>query len=54
MLHIYLFIIETLKLLAPIVRRIAEHDPDLARQMKRAGSASPSTPPKASAPMTAT
>ena len=38
MLHIYFFIIETLKLLAPIVRQIAEHDPDLARQLKRAGS----------------
>ncbi len=38
MLEIYSFIIETLKLLAPIVRQVAEHDPDLARQMRRAGS----------------
>ena len=38
MLDIYPFIIDTLKLLAPIVRQIAKHDPDLARQMRRAGS----------------
>ncbi len=38
MLDIYPFIIETLKLLATIVRQVASHDPDLARQLRRAGS----------------
>ena len=38
MLRIYPFIIETLKLLAPIFREIARHDPDLARQGRRAAS----------------
>ncbi len=38
MLDIYLFIIETLKLLAEIVRQVAKHDPDLAKQLRRAGS----------------
>ena len=37
MLRIYPFIIETLKLIAPLVREIARHDPDLARQGRRAG-----------------
>ncbi len=38
MLEIYPFIIETLKLLVSVVREIAGHDPDLARQLRRAGS----------------
>jgi len=38
MLDIYLFIIETLKLLAVLVRQVAKHDPDLAKQLRRAGS----------------
>ena len=38
MLDIYLFIIETLKMLAELVRQIAKHDPDLAKQLRRAGS----------------
>jgi len=38
MLRIYPFIIETLKLLAPIFREIARYDADLARQARRAGS----------------
>src|SRR6185503_19971564 len=37
MLRIYPFIIETLKLIAPLLREIARHDPDLARQGRRAG-----------------
>ena len=37
MLRIYPFIIETLKMLAPLLREIAKHDPDLARQARRAG-----------------
>ena len=38
MLKIYPFIIETLTLLAPIVRQIAKHDPDLAKQLRKCGS----------------
>jgi len=37
MLKIYPFIVETIGLLAPIVRRMAKHDPDLAKQARRAG-----------------
>ena len=37
MLRIYPFIIDTLKLIAPLLREIAKHDPDLARQGRRAG-----------------
>ncbi len=37
MLKIYPFIAETISLLAPIVWRIAKHDPDLAKQARRAG-----------------
>ena len=36
MLRIYSFIIETLRKIAPLVQRIAKHDPDLARQIRRA------------------
>ena len=38
MLRIYPFIIETLRGVAPIVREIARHDVDLARQARRAAS----------------
>jgi four helix bundle protein len=38
MLRIYSFIIEVLKMLAPIIREIARHDADLARQARRAAS----------------
>ncbi len=38
MLKIYPFIVETVGMLAPIVTRVSKHDPDLARQMRRAGS----------------
>ena len=38
MLKIYPFIIETLRLLAPLVRRIERRDSDLARQLRRAAS----------------
>jgi|HubBroStandDraft_5_1064220.scaffolds.fasta_scaffold698134_2 four helix bundle protein len=38
MLRIYSFIIETLKVTAPIIRQIAKHDVDLARQTRRAAS----------------
>ena len=38
MLKIYPFIIETIALLAPVVRLIAKHDPDLAKQCRRCGS----------------
>jgi len=38
MLRIYSFIIETLRKLAPMLRRIAKHDPDLARQLRRCAS----------------
>jgi four helix bundle protein len=38
MLRIYSFIIETLRKIAPLVVRIAKHDPDLARQIRRAES----------------
>jgi four helix bundle protein len=36
-LRIYSFVLETIRLLAPIVHEIARHDVDLARQMRRAG-----------------
>ena len=35
-LHIYDFVIETIRLFAPIIRQIAKHDPSLADQMRRA------------------
>ena len=35
-LHIYDFVIETIRLFAPVVREIAKHDRDLADQMRRA------------------
>ncbi len=38
MLKIYPFIVETVAMLAPIVKRVARQDPDLARQMRKAGS----------------
>jgi four helix bundle protein len=38
MLRIYPFIIETLKLCAPVLREIGRCDIDLARQMRRAAS----------------
>ena len=38
MLEIYPFILETIKLLRPISACIARHDPDLARQFRRARS----------------
>ena len=38
MLRIYSFILETLRKSAPLIQRIAKHDPDLARQIRRAGS----------------
>src|SRR5260370_41391493 len=38
MLRIYPFIIETLKLSAPLIRTIGKHDVDLARQTRRAAS----------------
>ncbi|HEY1954771.1 MAG TPA: four helix bundle protein [Polyangiaceae bacterium] len=38
MLRIYWLIIEVLKMLAPIIREIARHDADLARQARRAAS----------------
>ncbi len=38
MLKIYPFIVESVGMLNPIVRRVARQDPDLARQMRRAGS----------------
>ena len=34
--HIHDFVIETIRLLAPVVRDIAKHDRDLADQMRRA------------------
>jgi four helix bundle protein len=36
MLQIYPFIIETLGKIAPLVPRVARHDPDLAKQLRRA------------------
>ena len=36
MLRIYSFIIETLRKIAPLIKRIAKHDADLARQIRRA------------------
>ncbi len=38
MLRIYPFILETLRTMAPLVRDIAKHDPDLARQLRRSAS----------------
>ncbi len=38
MLKIYPFIIETLRLIAPLVKEISRRDPDLARQLRRAAS----------------
>ena len=38
MLRIYPFIIETLKVVAPVIREIGRHDIDLARQARRAAS----------------
>ncbi len=38
MLRIYSFIIETLRKVAPVVQAIGKHDPDLARQLRRAAS----------------
>ena len=38
MLRIYSFVIETLRLLEPVLREIGRSDPDLARQGKRAAS----------------
>ena len=35
-LRIYDFVIETIRLLAPVVRDVAKHDRDLADQMRRA------------------
>jgi four helix bundle protein len=37
-LLIYPFIIETLRIMSPVVRQIAKHDVDLARQLRRAAS----------------
>lgn len=37
-LKIYDFVIETVRLLAPVLHEIARHDLDLARQMRRAAS----------------
>ena len=38
MLRIYSFILDTLRKMAPLVRDIAKHDPDLARQLRRSAS----------------
>jgi four helix bundle protein len=38
MLRIYPFILETLRKIAPLVRSIAKHDPDLAKQLRRSAS----------------
>jgi four helix bundle protein len=38
MLRIYPFIIETLREIAPVIREIARHDVDLAKQTRRAAS----------------
>jgi four helix bundle protein len=38
MLRIYSFIVDTLKVLGPVLREIARHDIDLARQARRAAS----------------
>ena len=38
MLRIYSFILETLRKIAPLETRIRKHDPDLARQLRRAAS----------------
>ena len=36
MLRIYSFTIETLRVVAPLIKQIAKHDVDLARQLRRA------------------
>ena len=36
-LEVYRLAIETLRLLRPLIAKIARHDPDLARQLKKAG-----------------
>ena len=38
MLRIYSFIVESLKVLGPVLKEIARHDVDLARQARRAAS----------------
>ena len=38
MVRIYSFVLETLRKLAPLVRAIAKHDPDLAKQLRRSAS----------------
>ena len=38
MLRIYSFILEVLRKIAPLEARIRKHDPDLARQLRRAAS----------------
>ena len=38
MLRIYSFTIETLRLVAPVIKQIGKHDVDLARQLRRAAS----------------
>ena len=37
-LRIYSFTIETLRIVAPIIKQIGKHDVDLARQLRRAAS----------------
>ena len=36
MLRIYSFTIDTLRLVAPIIKQVGKHDIDLARQLRRA------------------
>src|SRR5512140_340496 len=38
MLRIYSFILEVLRKIAPLVKAIAKHDPDLAKQLRRSAS----------------
>ncbi len=38
MLRIYSFTIETLRMVAPVIKQIGKHDVDLARQLRRAAS----------------
>ena len=38
MLRIYSFVVDTLKVLGPVLREIGRQDPDLARQLRRATS----------------
>ena len=38
MLRIYSFTIETLRLIAPLIKQISKHDVDLGRQLRRAAS----------------